>query len=305
LHISEMRLLEMRGEQDILGRAESLVRQDRWKEAAALLSHYHEHAPLSLEALSKLAYYHSRAGDCDKTVTVYEHLLQRQPNEARWLYALGFQYQQMERWPEAIAAYKQSCQLAPRWLLPTLRLGDTYQASGQSDKAMETYREGVQIYQKLDATLRGKLAPIYAKSCARAARMLLLKPDRSEGELEEAATLLRESVAVDPNNADHWYRLGDVLLTLDQVMESLDCLQKGAALAPRKEYIHHKIAQAHLRERNPEQALMAYERIPHHRRSPYILYGMAQCYLARGETMEAGRKLHEAIRREPNKFYHY
>ena len=63
----------------------------------------------------------------------------------------------MEQWTEAIAAYEQSRQLAPRWLLPTLRLGDMYQASGQTDKALETYREGVQMTlldQKLDAILR-------------------------------------------------------------------------------------------------------------------------------------------------------
>jgi tetratricopeptide (TPR) repeat protein len=121
----------------------------------------------------------------------------------------------------------------------------------------------------------------------------------------EAARLLRESVAVDPHNANHWYRLGDVLLTLDRVVESLDCLQKAVALAPQKEYIHHKIAQAHLRDGDPDRALMAYERIPRHRHGPYILHGMAQCYLAKGEAMEAARKLHEAIRREPGKCYHY
>ena len=69
-------------------------------------------------------YYYSRAGDYDRAITVYQRLLQQQPSQALWLYALGFQYQQMEQWPEAIAAYEQSRQLAPRWLLPTLRLGD-------------------------------------------------------------------------------------------------------------------------------------------------------------------------------------
>jgi tetratricopeptide (TPR) repeat protein len=305
LSVSEMTLQDTQGEQDILGRAESLASRDQWKEAASLLQDYHEHTALSVKALGTLAYYYSRTGDYDRAIAVYQRLLRQQPSQARWLYALGFQYQQTERWPEAIAAYEQSRQLAPRWLLPTLRLGDTYQASGQPDKALEADREGVQIYLGFDAILRGKLATVYARLCARAARMLLLKPDRNREKLEEAARLLRESVAVDPNHADHWYRLGDVLLTLDRVVESLECLQRAAVLAPRKEYIHHKIAQAHLRDGNPDQALTAYERIPRHRRNPYILHGMAQCDLAKGEAMAAATKLHEAIRREPRKFYHY
>jgi cold shock CspA family protein len=32
---------------------------------------------------------------------------------------------------------------------------------------------------------------------------------------------------------------------------------------------------------------------------------MAECFLAKGEAIEAARKLHEAIQREPGKFYHY
>jgi hypothetical protein len=54
-----MTLLDTQGEQDVLGRAESLVGRDPWKEAAALLLDYHEHSPLSLEALGTLAYYYS------------------------------------------------------------------------------------------------------------------------------------------------------------------------------------------------------------------------------------------------------
>jgi tetratricopeptide (TPR) repeat protein len=141
-----MTLQDTQGEQDILGRAESLASRDQWKEAASLLQDYHEHTALSVKALGTLAYYYSRTGDYDRAIAVYQRLLRQQPSQARWLYALGFQYQQTERWPEAIAAYEQSRQLAPRWLLPTLRLGDTYQASGQPDKALEAYREGVQIY---------------------------------------------------------------------------------------------------------------------------------------------------------------
>jgi len=89
------------------------------------------------------------------------------------------------------------------------------------------------------------------------------------------------------------------------VEEALDCLQKAETLAPKKEYICHKIGQAHMRKGNPDQALEAYERVSHHRRAPYILHGMAQCYMAKGEAMEAARKLHQAIQREPGKFYHH
>lgn len=90
-----------------------------------------------------------------------------------------------------------------------------------------------------------------------------------------------------------------------RVEEALDCLEKAETLAPKKEYICHKIAQAHLGKGNPDQALKAYERIPPHRRAAYIFHGIAQCYMARGEMMDAARKLYQAIQRESRKFYHH
>jgi len=88
-----------------------------------------------VEALGKLAYYRSRAGDYDGAVALYQDLCRQRPSEAKWFYALGFQYQQKKQWPDAIAAYEQGRQLAPRWLLVTLRLGDAYQEAEQLEEA--------------------------------------------------------------------------------------------------------------------------------------------------------------------------
>jgi len=105
------------------------------------------------------------------------------------------------------------------------------------------------------------------------ARALLDKPSRIPGDVEEAVKLLQESVAIEPNDADNWYRLGYAFSA---------SLEKG----------------------DPDQALKAYEQVPEHRRVPYILHGMAQCHMAKGEAMKAAKKLYQAMKREPKKFYH-
>lgn len=145
----------------------------------------------------------------------------------------------------------------------------------------------------------------YGKLCGKIARLLLDKQNRSSDELEEAIKLGKESVTVEPNEADNWYRLGCALLEANRVDEALDHLRKGETLNPKKEYICHKIAQAYLKKGDYDEALKAYERIPQHRRRSYILHGMGQCHMAKGETMEAAEMLHQAIQREPQKFYHY
>jgi cold shock CspA family protein len=83
------------------------------------------------------------------------------------------------------------------------------------------------------------------------------------------------------------------------------CLTRAEALDSRKEYVCHKIAQVHLKKGNPDEALRKYGSVPPHKQVPYILRGIAQCLLAKGQALEAAKKLHQAIRREPDKFFHY
>lgn len=282
----EAQLQDMHNEEQILSQAEALASRNQWKEAASLLREYQQTNSMSVKALDTLAYYCSRAGDYDGAIVLYQELCREQPSKAKWFNALGFQYHQKKQWPKAIEAYEQSLRVAPRWLLVALRLGDAYQAAGQVEKALDVYKKGIQSYQEFSVDRRRELASIYAKLCAKVARTLLSKPNQSPGEFEEAVKLFQESVTADPNDADNWYRLGCALLEASRVEEALDCLQKAETLAPKKEYICHKIAQAYLRKGNPDQALKAYERVPHHRRTPYILRGIAQCYMAKGEAME-------------------
>lgn len=294
----------MNNEEQALAQTEALASSGQWKEAASLLEEYQQTNTLSVGAIGTLAYSRSRAGNYDGAVILYQDLCRQQPFEAKWFYALGFQYQQKQQWPDALAAYEESFCLAPRWLKASLQLGDAYQEAGQIEQALSVYRQGIQNYRELSQDRRPALLSIYAKLCTHTARILLGKQNRNPGEFEEAVKLLRESVAADSNDADAWYRLGDILLEADQLEESLDCFQKAASLDPRKAYIYHGIAKIHLKRKNPDEALRSYERIPRHKRVPYILHGMAQCHMAKGDTMEAARKFYQAIQREPEKFYH-
>jgi tetratricopeptide (TPR) repeat protein len=297
--------IDMNSEDQVLAQAESLADRDQWQEAASLLKNLKQVKLLSVKALGKLAFYCSHAGDYDGAISLYKNLSQQQPSEAKWFYYLGFQYQQKEKWPDAITSYQKSWDLAPRWPLAALRLGDAYQEVGESEKALEVYRKGIKSCLELPSNRRDEIKSTYAKLCSKTARILLKEESRSPEKLEEAVKPFQESVMLEPTDADNWYRLGCALLEANRLDEALNHLQKAETLNPKKEYICHKIAQAHLKRGDQDQALKAYERVPQHKRVPYILHGMAQCYMAKGETMEAARKLYQAIQREPQKFYHY
>lgn len=292
-------------EEQLLRRAEVLAQGGQWGEAASLLQEYQQTNALSLEAFGKLAYYHSHAGAFDNAIPIYRNLCQQQPFKAMWFYALGFQYQQKEEWPDAIVAYKEALRLAPGWLKAALQLGDAYRKTQQIEKALSAYRQGSLTYRELTLARQHEEALVYGKICANAGRTFLDKPNRDHEELEKTIWLFRESVAVEPNNADRWYRLGCALLEADQVDEALDCLRKAEALDPKKDYIRHKIAQAYLKKNDADEALRIYEKIPQYRRVPYILHSMAQCHMNKRNYLEAAKLIHRAIQKEPGKFYHY
>jgi tetratricopeptide (TPR) repeat protein/cold shock CspA family protein len=302
---SIMQSQETESEEQILCQAKILEDHKRWKEAASLLKDYQQTHALSIIGLGMLAFYTSRAGDYDNAIVYYKGLCRQEPSVARWCYALGFQYQQKKQWQDAIRSYEKSLSISPGWLLPALRLGESYQSAGQSEKALEAFRKGIQNYQMLSVSRRGNLSSVYAKLCVKTAQIILATPNLGGRRQEEAINLLRESVAAEPNSAINWYYLGSALLKIERLEEALECLKKAEVLDPKKEYIRHKIAQVHLNKGDPDQALKTYERIHQHRRAPYILHGMAQCYMAKGEAMEAARKLHQAIQKEPGKFYHH
>lgn len=301
----EAQAQSMETEEQILQQAEALATQGEWGKAAQVVGNAQKTVELSPKGRGALAYYHSRAGDHPKAITLFEELCHLQPAEAKWHYYLGYQFQQKEQWDQAVTAYERALQLAPKWVKAHLALGQAYEPAGHIKKALETYRKGLQLYRALPPDSRLPLVTIYGKLCHRTAEILLANSDRQPAEVGEALQCLFAGAEATPNDANSWYRLGNLLVALGRLDEALEYLNKAEALAPRNEYILHKLGQTHLKKGNVEEALRIYERIPAHRQVPYVVRGIAQCYLAKGQSMDAARRLHQVIEKEPGKFYHY
>lgn len=186
-----------------------------------------------------------------------------------------------------------------------MELGKLYEEVCLSDKALKIYRNGIQIYTTLKPDQKKGLESIYSKVSTRVAKLICSDGNISESNINEAEYLFKEGITADPQNADTWYRLGDFILKAGKPDDAISYLQKAETLAPKKEYIPHKIAQAHLKKGDSDQALKIYETIPLYKRTPYILHGMAQCLLKNGKLKDGAYYLHMAAQREPDKWYHH
>lgn len=297
-------LINQMDENESIEKAQRLMAEEKWGEAISLLKPFKEVGDLSINGLHILAHCYSRSKKYDEAISIYEGLRERYPNEAKWLYYLAYQYKSKKDVQGAIKAYEKCLELSPKWVKVLGELGLLYEESGSTKRALEIYRNGIQTYKAMRPDGQKELTAIYSKLSARAAKLKCAAENITETDKNEAEYLFRESIAGDPENSDTWYRLGDFYLECGKYDEALQYLQKAESLSPRKEYIPHKIAQAHLKKGDHNQALKIYETIPHHKRTPYILHGMAQCFVNKGDLKQGAYYFHLAAQREPEKWYH-
>jgi len=295
--------IELINAEDLLKQAQSLIQKEKWHDAITLLSQSQQITDKSIECLNILAYCYSKNKNYTKASNIYEELCNRQPHKAKWLYYLAYQYRSEGDLKAAIKTYEKCLELSPQWLKVYLELGQIYEEIGSTDKAIKVYREGITVYKEITLDRQKDLSHIYSKLCTRTGK-LLLSYDKAQGKnSNEIEFLFKESTIVEQENADVWYRLGNFLLETERVDEALEYLKKAKSLAPNKEYIHHKIAQAHLKKGNIDLSLKIYESIPNHKKTAYILQGIAECLLRQGKTIEGVHYLFKAMQKEPGKFY--
>src|SRR5206468_11201856 len=139
-------------------------------------------------------------------------------------------------------------------------LGQAYEGSDRIDKALEIYRSGIHLYKGLPANSRLPLVAIYGKLCRKTADVLLSKETRRPEDVGEALEHLCESAEATPNDENSWYRLGNLLVDLGRLDQAIEYLNKAEVLAPGKEYIVHKLAQANLKRGNVDEAITKYEK---------------------------------------------
>jgi len=292
-------------ENDLLEKAESLIQKEKWQDAVLFLSPQYKAEKLSIKGIKILAQCYSRSGDYIEAAKVYKELCEKQPHDARLSYFLGYQYQMSENWDSAVEAYEKCLELFPHFIKVYLQLGKIFEAQNHPNEALKVYRKGFKAHRQMQPHRQKDFSPVCSKILTQAGKLLQSFDSKTENHLKKIEFCFRESVACDPENADNIYRLGRFLLGMERIDEALIYLEKAHSLAPQKEYISHKIAQAFLQKGDDEKAFEVYEKIPVNKRVPYILSGMAVCLRKQGKTKEAARFLCRAIQSEPGKFYHH
>jgi predicted CXXCH cytochrome family protein len=112
--------------------------------------------------------------------------------------------------------------LQPKTPEPYFELAAAYQAAGQLDRAVATYREALHIDPQYPAALLGLGSAL-----------------RQSGQLAPAAGAFEQATRAAPGNAKAWNELGQVNLDLGRAAQALEALKKSITLAPEAPQPHN------------------------------------------------------------------
>ncbi len=148
--------------------------------------------------------------------------LTSEQSEARTLLEKGKELFRQDHDKEAAETFQKALDLDPDFAEAHFRLGLTYAAQGQKEKAEEEYARAVEAYKKhvrtnqKDADAFFNMGLAYAK---------LSKHD-------EAVKALRQAVKIETEDGDMYYELGTELSKIAQYQEAVAAFQKAIDLDP-------------------------------------------------------------------------
>jgi tetratricopeptide (TPR) repeat protein len=155
----------------------------------------HRPAPPSAPAAARddfqRALYYQRAGDFERSLTLYRAVLQGDELNVEAHNNLGMLYRDKGLSEDAVGEFHRALSIAPRYLRAHNNLGVTLLELGRSDAARAEFRAVLMIDPRnIDALVNLALA------------------QRAAGEPAEARATLTRALALDPHNAAAHYNLG-------------------------------------------------------------------------------------------------
>ena len=154
-------------------------------------------------------------------------------SEGQKYLAEGNELYKNDRDEQAIEAYKKAISVDPGNGEAYFRLGLAYAATGKRDEAEESFRKSVEVYEKYLRTNQKDAQAYYVMGQA-LVRIGNYQQDRAKApkSYQDAVAALKKAVALEPENGDMYYELGEAHNNLFQYQEAVKAFEKATELDP-------------------------------------------------------------------------
>ena len=284
-----------------LERATRAMEETRWSDAIPDLRTIHDRTPDNVDVAGKLGFALSRDERYGDAISVFERLSAKHPKEAKWPYMVGYQYYQQKEWAQAIDWFARALALWPTYVKVLYRKGYAHTAIGQEPEATKALIECITSWEKMSQDAQELDRSSYGKAQFQLGKLYLKK-----GLSLKARRHLQVAAQVHSEDHDVRYELGQCYLKNNQLDDALRELQAADHIKPGTDYILDRLAQTYARKGDYSAAERVYQRIPEHRRRPFVLQHLGTMYLEQGQREKALPYLQLAARKQrDNHNIHY
>ncbi|MBF0490491.1 MAG: tetratricopeptide repeat protein, partial [Candidatus Omnitrophica bacterium] len=160
-----------------------------------------------------LGFLYEQVGGYEEAIRFYKKSLERNPTYDKSLYNLANRYQEMGDLKSALTLYQRLVHFHPKFALGYLIMGVIYNSLGDVDHARMLYQKTLDV----DPNNAGAYFNLGFLS-------------ESSGDLKEALNYYEKSVEKDPNWAEGYYNIGNVYAALGQIPEAIASYLKTVSL---------------------------------------------------------------------------
>jgi tetratricopeptide (TPR) repeat protein len=213
--------------------------EERWSDAAGILTGLRSRQPDNPFVWYALGHLHFRLGNCELAVEALKTAIRLKPDFPAAYCHLGGCYLMLGRRVEAIEAYKMAIRLKPDFADAYCGLGAAY---SNKELAVEAYKTAIRL-QPDDADAYIGLGAAY-NGC---------------GRYVEAVGALNTAIRLKPDNAAAYLNLGSAYSGCGRYVEAVEASKTAIGLVPDFAAAYCNLGAAYVRLGNRAEALRAYQ----------------------------------------------
>lgn len=259
---------------------------NEWENALNFLESTKEQ--LGDDLLERKAWCCSRLEKYPEAIDIYRDLLSRQPNNAKWLYSLGYQFYAQKNYSKSVEYFERALEIYPEYLKVKYRIAYAYlQLSGTENqwtkdvywKAIKHLKDSHIIYANYSSDQKEKDKSTYADICALHGKTML----NSQKYIDNAIELFNLSLSL-KYDEDVQYQLAKGYYLKKDYQGALDNLPKSNKPSY---YVLELEAQILTDNQKYEESNKVLFRIIKFRRKDYLYQRIANNFLSIGNNGKA------------------
>ena len=279
---------------DIMQSAQALEKEAKWLEAASLYAQLLDGSP-TIAVYERIAWCFSRAGQYQKAIEYLLKLHELEPQSAKWLYMIGYQYYCQKNWPIAIEWFEKALEHYPDYFVVKYRLAYAYvQVAGTYMKltkagywkAIGHLKDCHKLWDTFDDKKKQKERSTYFDVNFLHGKILMDLPRH----YSEAIQLFKAALSIKPTDEFAQYNLSKTYYLNGEYEKAKDNIPSG-----NQYYLIELSAYTEAKLGNYSKAIAIIENLLHRRKKDYLYAFLAEVHLLNNELEEAYRAAIQSV----------